>query len=102
MRSRSVIEGTKLTARFGSGGEVSGDAGWQLKPSGPDTSSGTRLRIGPLAATQRACVGAEGIDAQEAGYLAAALESARRFEQQGSQLTIFDEQGRMAVTSRPR
>ena len=98
---RSVIEGTKLTARFDSGGKVSGDAGCN-QFSGPYTSSGTRLRIGPLAATQRACVGAEGIDAQEAGYLAA-LESARRFEQQGSQLTIFDEQGRMAVTlKRPR
>jgi len=98
---RSVIADTKLTARFDRDGKVSGDAGCN-QFSGPYTSSDTRLRIGPLAATQRACVGAEGVDAQEAGYLAA-LESARRFEQQGSGLTIFDEQGRMAVTlQRPR
>ena len=92
----SVIIGTTLTADFATGGKLSGSGGCN-DFSGGYTAQDTTLRIGPLVSTQKACAGPEGANEQEQGYLAA-LESARTFDQAGDALTIFDAQGRMAVT----
>jgi heat shock protein HslJ len=92
---RSVVQGSTLTAEFGPDGSVSGGGGCN-DFSGKYTISGTDIHIGPLASTQKACADEE-VNKQEHGYFAA-LESARSFEQIGDELTLFDEQGRMAVT----
>ena len=93
---RSVIQGTELTADFAAGGHASGSGGCNSF-SGSYAAAGATVRIGPLASTQMACTSPEGVGAQEAGYFAA-LESARRFEQVGDELTLLDAQGRMAVS----
>lgn len=52
---------------------------------GPVTIEHDRLRVGPLASTRMACMGAAG--EQEARYLGA-LQQARRYEVQGDTLLI--------------
>ena len=93
---RSVIAGTELTARFAANGHLSGSSGCNTF-RGRYVVSGDRLSIQPLASTRRACTGPLGAQAQERGYVAA-LESAVRFEQAGSRLTLFNTKGQMAVT----
>ena len=92
---RSVIIDTSLTADFAGDGHVSGSGGCNSF-SGSYEASGSKLRIGPLAATQRACAESDRNE-QEQGYFAA-LESARSFEQIGDQLTLLNAKGQMAVT----
>jgi heat shock protein HslJ len=92
---RSVIIGSSLTADFTADGKVSGQSGCNSF-SGEYETSGTQIRIGPLAATQRACAEEE-VNKQEQGYLAA-LESARSFEQTGTQMTLLNAKGQMAIT----
>ncbi len=92
----SVILGTTLTADFAAGGKLSGSGGCN-DFSGSYAATDVTLRIGSLVSTQRACASPDGANEQEQGYLAA-LESARTFDQVGDTLTIFDAQGRMAVT----
>ena len=98
---RGVIEGATPTADFGADGKVTGSGGCNTF-SGPFEVDGAKLRIGPLAATRKACPEPDGADAQERGYLAA-LESVVRFEQAGPRLTLLNAKGQMAVTLvRPR
>ena len=93
---RSVLGGTTLTATFAADGRVSGSSGCNTF-HGTYDEQGTKLSVGPLASTRRACKDPEGAQAQEKGYLAA-LESAVRVEQAGTRLTLFNAEGQMAVT----
>lgn len=93
---RSVIGGTKLTARFAPNGHLSGSSGCNTF-RGRYVETGDALSIEPLASTRKACTSPEGAHEQEQGYLAA-LESVVRFAQTGSRLTLFNAQGQMAVT----
>jgi heat shock protein HslJ len=92
---RSVAPDTHLTADFAADGGISGSTGCNSF-HGDYTLDGTKLDIGPLAATKKACPSAEA-SKQEAGYLAA-LESAVRIQQIGPELTLFNANGQMAVT----
>jgi heat shock protein HslJ len=94
---RSLVPGSSLTADFASDGQLSGSSGCNSF-GGRYETTGTQIRIGPLAGTLRACAEEE-LNEQEQGYLAA-LESARRFEQAGSELTLLNAKGQMAVTLR--
>ncbi len=92
---RGVVGGTTPTAVFGGDGNAVGSGGCNAF-HGPFSTRATTVKIGPLSSTRKACGTPEGIDRQEAGYLAA-LESARTFQQVGDQLTLLDDQGRMAI-----
>ncbi|MCU0312726.1 MAG: META domain-containing protein [Solirubrobacteraceae bacterium] len=92
---RGVLGEAALTAEFAAGGTVTGSTGCNTF-SGTFEAEGTKIRIDPGAVTERACTDPEA-RRQEQGYLEA-LESAVRFDQVGPQLTLYDEQGRMAVT----
>lgn len=93
---RSVLGDTRLTADFGDDGKVQGSGGCNTF-SGPYEEDGTQLRIGPLAATEKACTAPEGANEQEQGYFAA-LASVVRFEQVGKTLTLYNAKDQMAVT----
>lgn len=92
---RSVVEGHRPTADFAAGGRVTGTTGCNTF-SGTYETDGQRVTVEPGAVTQRACADPEA-DRQERGYLDA-LASARRFDQTGPELVLYDAQGRMAVT----
>lgn len=91
----SVVIGTKPTAAFGSDGTLSGSGGCNTF-SGPYSADGKHVRIGPLAATQRACDGPKGANEQETGYFAA-LESATTVDQVGDELALLNAKGQRAV-----
>ena len=87
----SLIKGSRITALFGADGTVSGSAGCN-QYNGPYEVEGAQIRIGPLATTRKACPQPEGVEAQEAAYLAA-LEKSTSYELVGTNLTLRDEQG---------
>jgi heat shock protein HslJ len=90
----SVIVGTKVTASF-DGKTISGDSGCNTY-SGPYRTDETKITIGPLAATQRACAD-NAVNQQEADYLAA-LDTARTFGLDAHGVTLFRADGGIAVT----
>ena len=92
---RSAVADHEPTADFSADGTIGGGTGCN-RFHGPYTLEGSRIDIGPLSATKKACATKEASE-QEAGYLAA-LESAVRIEQAGPQLTLFNAEGQMAVT----
>ncbi len=95
----SVVTGTAPTAVFGDDGRISGATGCN-DFTGAYVVDGASLTIERVAATRRACVDDTGaVQAQESGYLAA-LESVRSFRQAGDELTLLDDQDRMAVVLR--
>ncbi len=92
----SVLEGTTITAEFDAGEmNVTGSAGCNTY-FGEYEVDGNDLSIGPLASTERACLGpdptkpevGQQIMGQEQSFLAA-LGSTRRHEVEGGVLTIF-------------
>jgi len=91
----SVVIGTTLTAVFAADGTLSGSGGCNTF-SGTYSADGDHVRIGPLAATQRACAGPKGANEQEMGYFAA-LQSATTIEQAGDELTLLNAKGQRAV-----
>ena len=91
----SVIEGTEITAVFGADGSLSGLAGCN-QYNGPYVLEGKQIRIGPLATTRKACPQPEGVEAQEAAYLAA-LANSSSYELVGTNLTLRDDQGATQV-----
>ncbi|GMU80060.1 MAG: hypothetical protein AMXMBFR46_28470 [Acidimicrobiia bacterium] len=93
----SVITGTTITARF-EDGTVSGSTGCN-EYSGSYEVDGRSITIGPLRTTRRACVDAAA-GKQESDYLAA-LELARSFSLDGSNLTLLREGGTIAVVYAP-
>lgn len=90
----SPVAGSTLTATF-DGGQISGDSGCN-RYTGPYEVDDTKIAIGPLASTLRACAD-PAVDEQEQQYLAA-LELARTFGLDGGNLTLLREDGGIAVT----
>jgi heat shock protein HslJ len=99
----SAIAGTEITALFGEDGQLSGSAGCNTYHTAyeiggnPAAASGSISIPGPVASTMMMCGEPEGIMEQEQAYLAA-LESARTYEIEGAQLTIYDAQGTRALS----
>jgi heat shock protein HslJ len=91
----SLIEGTEITAEFDAEGKLFGSAGCN-QYNGPYDVEGQQIRIGPLATTRMACPQPEGVEAQEAAYLAA-LEKSTVYELVGTNLTLRDAQGATQV-----
>jgi heat shock protein HslJ len=91
---RSAIIGSTLTANFDKT-TVSGDAGCNIF-SGPYTTNGDAIAIGPLASTLRACSDAD-VETQEQQYLAA-LQLAKTYRVTGTRLELFREGGTIAAT----
>jgi heat shock protein HslJ len=90
----SVISGTTITSNFGRS-KVSGNAGCN-NYSGPYETDDTKVRIGPVAATQRACAEVA-LTQQESEYLAA-LDTVRTFGIDATGVTFFRADGGIAVT----
>lgn len=91
----SVPAGVTVTAEFGTDGQVTGSSGCNSY-SGPFTTSGTDgIKLGPLAATAKACEGDAGT--VEGEYLAA-LDTVTTYEIAGDQLTLRDSSGAAQVT----
>jgi heat shock protein HslJ len=92
----SVATGTELTAVFGKDGNMSGTAGCN-NYSGPYKVDGSKITIGPLAATMMFCDNPAGVMDQEAQYLAA-LQSASTYQIEGNQMTMRTADDAMAAT----
>jgi heat shock protein HslJ len=90
----SVAAGTTITASFNRRA-ISGNAGCN-DYSGPYKTDDTKIRIGPVSSTQRACAQAS-ITQQESEYLAA-LDTVRTFGTDAHGLTLFRADGGIAVT----
>ena len=86
--------GTKITANF-TRKDISGNAGCN-DYSGPYKTDDTKIRIGPVAATQRACAEVA-LTQQESEYLAA-LDTVRTFGVDAHGVTFFRGDGGIAVT----
>ncbi len=83
------LPGSSPTATFGSSNNFSANGGCNTF-NGTYSISGSSISIGPLAGTQMSC--GEALDQQEQAY-ATALQSARSFTIDGSQMTLFDGNG---------
>lgn len=90
----SPVAGSELTATFDAG-QISGNSGCN-QFSGSYEVDGTKIAIGPLASTLRACAD-PAVDQQSTEYLAA-LELARTFTTAGGNLTLLRDDGGIAVT----
>lgn len=90
----SPVPGSRLTATFADG-RISGTAGCN-DYSGTYSVDDTKISIGPLASTLRACAD-PAVGEQESQFLAA-LELARTFSVAGGNLTLLREDGGIAVT----
>jgi heat shock protein HslJ len=93
-----VIAGTKLTMVFGDDGRLSGSAGCN-DYSAPFTADGAGMRIGPPAATRKACAQPEGVMAQEAAFLAA-LPAAATQRREADRLELRSADGALVATAR--
>jgi len=93
----SPVAGSELTATF-EAGQISGNSGCN-EYTGPYEVDDTKIMIGPLASTLRACAD-PAVDQQEREYLAA-LELARTFSIDGGNLTLLRDDGGIAVTFQP-
>ncbi len=96
----SPIVGTSLTAVFGPDGTVAGSAGCN-NFTGTYTVDGTKLTIGALATTRKACASPDGITEQETDYLAA-LSSSVSFQNDGTGLTLLNAAGQRSVAYNPK
>jgi heat shock protein HslJ len=90
----SVIVGSTVTASF-DGKTISGNGGCNSY-SGTYETDETKIEIGPIAATQRACVDAA-VTQQESDYFAA-LDRVRTFGLDSNGATLFRADGGIAVT----
>lgn len=91
----SIVAGTSLTAIFGAAGTVAGSGGCN-DYNGPYTTTGTTIKVGPLAATRKLCTAPAGVDAQESQFLAA-LQKATVATITGSKLELRDDGGALQV-----
>ena len=95
----SLVEGTVVTAEFGTDGRVSGSGGCN-RFSAEYTLEGDSLAIGPVASTRMACFEPEGVGQQESAYFAAlARVSSWSFREERLQLRAAD--GALQVELRP-
>ncbi|WP_298832362.1 META domain-containing protein [uncultured Piscinibacter sp.] len=92
----SVITGTKITARFGNDGRVTGSAGCNAYFADFQLD-GETLTVGPTGATRRLCAEPQGLMQQESLYLAA-LQSAARFRLDGDRLELRTAHGALALS----
>jgi heat shock protein HslJ len=94
-----LLEGTVVTAEFGTDGRVAGSGGCN-QFSGGYTLEGDGLAIGPVASTRKAYLAPEGAGEQEAAYLAAlARVTTWSFREERLQLRAAD--GALQVEFRP-
>jgi heat shock protein HslJ len=91
----SVMNGTTLTAVFGSDGSLSGNSGCNTF-NGTYKATGSQIAIGPLAATRMACSDPAGVMDQETQYLAA-LQSAATYLINGGKLELRTKDGALAA-----
>lgn len=89
-----VSSGMRLTAVFAADGTISGSGGCN-NFTGPYTTDGSNISIGPLASTMMAC--AEAVMQQESDYLAA-LQAAATYQISGDALNLFTAEGTFAAT----
>jgi heat shock protein HslJ len=94
----SVIAGTQLTLDFLADGGLRGSAGCN-NFNGRFTVTDGRLSIGQVASTRMACLQPDGIQAQEAAFLAA-LQSATRARREADRLELRTASGALAVSAR--
>jgi heat shock protein HslJ len=95
----SLVEGTVVTAEFGTDGRVGGSGGCN-RFSGEYTLEGDDLAIGPVASTRMACLEPEGVGQQESAYFAALARVASwSFREERLQLRAAD--GALQVEFRP-
>ncbi len=92
--ARSALAGSNATVAFSSDGRLSGTTGCN-DLSGPYTTSGNAISIGPLAVTARACAD-PAMMAQERDLLDA-LAAAVAYEIRGDRLTMTDTSGNRTV-----
>jgi heat shock protein HslJ len=92
----SVIQGTKVTAEFGTDGSVGGTAGCN-RYGGKYQVSGKGLKISGAVSTMMACLSPAGVMEQEKAYLKA-LESAAVYRIDGDELEIRDAGGAVLVS----
>lgn len=93
-----VLAGTSLTMAFGADGRLSGSAGCNSYTASYG-GDGHGIRIGPPAATRKACAQPEGVMAQEAAFLAA-LQTAATQQREGDRLELRTAGGALAVSAR--
>jgi len=93
----SVIIETEgmLTADFDNEGMLSGSGGCNSY-SGPYSTDGDAIEIGPIASTERACLEPEGIMEQESLYLAA-LQTAATYSVRGETMEMRTEGGALVA-----
>ena len=96
----SVLAGSTITAEFGKDGKLSGNSGCNSY-NGPYTTTGSQIKIGPLASTRKACGDPAGFMEQDVQYLAA-LESAATYKIEGTTLEMRTEDGALAAEYRKR
>jgi len=95
----SLVEGTVVTAEFGTDGRVGGSGGCN-RFSGEYALEGDGLAIGPVASTRMACLEPEGVGEQENAYFAALGRTASwSFREERLQLRAAD--GALQVEFRP-
>lgn len=94
----SVASGTTLTAIFGAGGKLTGDAGCNNYTASYKTD-GKKLVIGPARTTRKMCAEPPNIMEQEAQYLEA-LTTAATYRIDGSKLELRTAGGARAATFR--
>lgn len=92
----SMVTGTTVTAMFAADGTVSGSGGCNTY-SGPYTTDGGNVAIGPLAGTKMLCSSPVGVDAQEAQFLQA-MQRATSYEIEGNTLTLRAADGALQVS----
>ena len=95
LQGKAPVKGTELTADFTAIRRVSGSTGCN-RYSGTYRVSGSTIRMGQLATTQRAC--AEPIARQETAFLNA-LSRARRFAVSGGKLALKTAGGQVLAAS---
>ena len=95
----SVVEGTEVTAEFGTDGRVVDRAG-ATDSAGEYTLGGDGLAIGPVASTRMACLEPEGVgEAESAYFVALARVATWSFREERLQLRAAD--GALQVEFRP-
>lgn len=92
----SMVAGTEVTAEFADDGTVSGSGGCNTY-TGTYTAEGEALTVGPLATTLTACSEPEGVEQQEAQFLAA-MERATTYRVEGTTLELRDDEGALQVS----
>jgi heat shock protein HslJ len=92
----SMVAGTTVTAVFAADGTVSGSGGCNTY-SGPYTTDGEKIAIGPLGGMLKLCGSPEGVDAQEAQF-PGAMQRATSYAIEGNVLKLRAADGALQVS----